>query len=95
MADAVAAAGAAGDPDAADAQELLGVLEMKLADAQGKIDGIDVASLLTVTPAVYNAGKKVLSPALQAVRSARADIKKASQLARHIVHLLEPGDGET
>jgi hypothetical protein len=68
---------AAGDPDAAEA-------EAKLASATTKIDGIDIDSLLAITPGTYNADKKVLGSYLQSVRSARSDLEKASQLARHI-----------
>jgi len=92
LAAAIAAANTAGDPDAAEAAELSTKLEAKLASATTKIDGIDVAGLLAITPAGYNTDKKVLHPYLQSVRSARSDVKKASQLARHIARLLEPGD---
>ncbi|MEO5841162.1 MAG: hypothetical protein ABIQ73_13220 [Acidimicrobiales bacterium] len=92
LAAAIAAANTAGDPDAAEAAELLTKLEARLASATTKIDGIDVNALLAITPGVYNTDKKVLHPYLQAVRSARSDIKKASQVARHIAKLLEPGD---
>jgi hypothetical protein len=54
----------------------------KLATATTKIDGVDVAGLLAITPSVYNADKKVLRPYLQSVRSARSDLAKASQFAK-------------
>ena len=54
----------------------------KLATATAKIDGIDVAGLLAITPAAYNADKKVLRPYLQSVRSMRSDLEKASQFAK-------------
>lgn len=92
LAAAIAAANTAGDPDAAEAAELLAKLEAKLASAMTRIDGIDVAGLLAITPAGYNTDKKVLHPYLQSVRSVRSDLKKASQLARYIAELLEPGD---
>ena len=94
LVDAVAAAGAAGDPDAAKVHEQLGKLDAKLASVGAKIDAIDVRALLAITPGAYNADKKVLRPYLQEVRAVRADVKKASQLARHIARLLEPGDGD-
>jgi hypothetical protein len=94
LADAVAAAGAAGDPDAAKAQEQLDKLDAKRASVGAKIDGIDVDALIAITPGAYNADKKVLRPYLQEVRALRADVKKASQLAKHIARLLEPGDGD-
>lgn len=90
LAAAIVAAQNAGDPDAAQAAELLTKLEAKLASATTKSDGIDVAGLLAITPGAYNADKRVLNPYLQSVRSARSDLKKASQLARQIAELLEP-----
>ena len=54
----------------------------KLATAKAKIDGIDVAGLLAITPAGYNVDRKVLSPYLQTVRSARSDLEKISQFAK-------------
>ena len=54
----------------------------KLATATAKIDGIDVAGLLAITPAGYNVDKKVLHPYLQSVRSARSDLEKISQFAK-------------
>ncbi|MEO8694984.1 MAG: hypothetical protein ABI658_15765 [Acidimicrobiales bacterium] len=92
LAAAIASANTAGDPDAAEATELLNTLEATVASATTKIDSIDVDVLLAITPSSYNADKKVLSPYVQSVRSARSDIKKASPLARHIAKLLEPGD---
>jgi hypothetical protein len=62
--------------------ELLTKLADMLATATAKIDGIDVAGLLAITPASYNADKKVLRPYLQSVRSVRADLEKASQFAK-------------
>ena len=94
LADAVAAAGAAGDSDAAKAHEVLGKVVTKLASAAAKIDGIDVSALLAITPVGYNANKKVLHPILQDVRAARADVKKASELAKYIAQLLDPGGGD-
>ena len=88
---AIAAANTAGDPDAADAAALLTKLEEKLASAKTKLDGVDVDALLAITPADYNANKNVLKPYLQAVRSASSDVRKASQLAKHIAKMLEPG----
>ena len=54
----------------------------KLAAATAKIDGIDVAGLLAITPAGYNVDKKVLIPYLQSVRSARSDLEKISQFSK-------------
>jgi hypothetical protein len=88
---AIAAANTAGDPDAAEAAETLTKLEAKLASAKATLDGIDVDALLAITPADYNANKKVLQPYLQAVRSAHSDVKKAAKSAKHIAELLEPG----
>jgi hypothetical protein len=84
---AIAAANAAGDPDATEATETLTKLEAKLASAKATLDGIDVDALRAITPADYNANKKVLQPYLQAVRSAHSDVKKAAKSAKYIAQL--------
>ena len=88
LADAIAAAEAAGQDVA---QAKLDLDLMKAHIASGVASARTVAgAILGLTPADWNADHEVLTPARQSLRSARADLKVARDLAVKIRNELRP-----
>ena len=88
LADAIAAAESAGRDVA---QAKLDLHMMKAAIASGVASAGSVApAVLGLTPADWNADHEVLIPARQSLRSARADLKVARDLALKIRNELKP-----
>ncbi|HZN13044.1 MAG TPA: hypothetical protein VFB78_02150 [Acidimicrobiales bacterium] len=70
--------------DVTQAQADLDAMEAKVASGQASAAGVP-ASILSLTPADWNANHDVLQPAHDAAQSARTDLKAAGQLARQVV----------
>ena len=81
--DAIAKAEAAGQ-DVTQAKEDLAGMRSAIDSARTTAEGVPEGSL-DLTPADWNADHGVLTPAREALRSARADLKAARELGRGIV----------
>jgi hypothetical protein len=88
---AVDAATTAGDPDATEAADKLAKLKSKIASLKAGLLTIDVSEILAITPAQYDANKKVLNPSVDALRNVQRDAKTIRNLAHEITELLAPG----
>jgi len=88
LADAIAKADAAGQ-DVRQAKLDLDVMKAHIASGVASAGTIPGA-VLSLTPADWNANHEVLTPAHQSLRSARADLKVARDLAQKIRSELKP-----
>jgi hypothetical protein len=88
LADAIEAAEAAG-ADVTQAKLDLDLMEAHIASGVASA-GTVAGAVLGLTPADWNADHEVLTPARQSLRSARADLKVARDLAFKIRNELEP-----
>jgi hypothetical protein len=70
--------------DVTHAQADLDAMKAKVASAQSSAAGVPV-SVLSLTPADWNANHDVLKPAHDALKSARGDLKAAVELAHKVV----------
>lgn len=88
LAEAVEAAKAAGD-DVTQAERDLDLMKAHIASGVASA-GTVAGAVLDLTPADWNANHEVLTPARQSLRSARADLKVARDLAQNIRNQLQP-----
>ncbi|MGE0309721.1 MAG: hypothetical protein AB7N61_10465 [Acidimicrobiia bacterium] len=82
LAEDIAEAKAAGK-DTSEAEADLADMQAKIADAEAKLPGL-VDTVLTFTPAQWNADHTVLSGSISTLRAVRSDLKDAARDARKI-----------